>query len=134
MAEILEKEVTYETTDVTLITTAETVASVTPSVKIPVVTCRAVIRGFAQVLGGTGTTTINPRIRRGTLVTDPLVGDANAVSQPVLGTGSGLYFICVSEQLQNRESVQYALTIEAGGASGNGTVRSSMVEVEIING
>jgi hypothetical protein len=134
MANVLEKEVTHETADVTIVTTTETVAAVSPLVHIPFATVRAVVKGLAQLTGGTSTTGVTLRIRRGTLITDPLVGDAVNLNQPVIGAGVANYVIGIAEQLQNRESVQYCLTVQLAAAAANGNINQSLIEVEILNG
>lgn len=134
MAKILEKEVSYSGAALSLVTTTETVVVTTPRVKIPVVTCRAVIRAWFQFTSGAGTTGITVGIRRGPLVTDPVVGERNTLTISTAAASSEEHGICVSEELQNQEGVEYSLTVAQFAATGNGTILQAAVEVEILNG
>jgi len=134
MGKILEKEIGATDVDVTVVTTTETVIVTSPLVKIPVATCRVVIRAWYRIQSGTATTGLTQSIRRGALVTDPLVGEASACAISAAAGSTEEHGVCVTEQLQNQESVQYSLTCTQAGATGNGTARQATIEVEILNG
>lgn len=134
MPQIIEKDFTTDVTNITLVTTAETVIITSPPVKIPVATCRVLVKAWAQLTTGGSTTAVTPRIRRGTLVTDPLVGEANPISITSAAGGTDEYQIEVSEAFQNRENAQYVLTLQQTAAAANGSVLQAGIEVEVLNG
>jgi len=134
MADILEKEVSYSATDVTLVTTAETLIITSPRVKIPTATARVLVKAQAQLTNGTGTTAVTPRIRRGPLVTDPVVGDAIAEQIKTAAGSTEPYELAVSELVQDLDGVQYSFTLAQTAASANGTALQASIEVEVLNG
>jgi len=134
MAELLEKGVTSVSADTIITTTTETVAATSPQVKVPVATARIVIRGWLQVATGAATTTITLRIRRGTLITDPLVGESNPVNVSAAAGSTEEHVIQVSELVQDAADATYVLTCQQGAAGANGTILQAHVEVEVLSG
>ena len=134
MPEVLEKAVNSSAANVTVTTTTETVAISSGRVPIPVATCRAVIRAWCQLTLGTATTTVTPRIRRGTAITDPLIGEANAEQIKTAAGSTEPFDLRTGESLQDRESVEYSFTVQQAAATANGTVLQADIEVEILNG
>lgn len=106
--------------DTTLVTTAETVAAVIGNVSNQ--SADGVIRftGYAAVLGGTNTTLVTARVRRGNGITGTIVGEAD----PLTLVGAGQLGIPISCEDTPGEvgGVPYSLTIQLTGASANGTV------------
>ncbi len=134
MSDIAEKGVTHSTAAVTLTTTTETVVVTSPVVRVPLATCMVVVKARAQLTLGVGTTTVTPRIRRGTTITAPLVGGANA-EQIKSSVGSVEPFaLTVAESVQDQESVQYSFSLQQTGATGNGSCVQAAIEVEVLNG
>jgi|GEM_PF-5821116 len=122
MADVQEASVNFFISpNVTLVTTTETVILSAP--RIPVVrgTMTALILALAQLTTGTGTTAVTPRIRRGTAITDPLVGEANAVTVGAAAGSTEQFLGFASEELTNVASVEYSFTLTQTGATGNGT-------------
>jgi len=134
MPELLEKAVATTTTNLTLTTTAETVIVSSGRVPVPSHTCLVHIRAWAQLTTGAGTTAVTPRIRRGTTATGTLVGEGNAETVKVTAGGTEPFKMETTEQRSNEESVEYSLTLEQTGATGNGTALQAAIEVEILSG
>ncbi len=134
MAEVLEKEVVVSATNVTLVTTGETVIISSGPLKMPFQTARAIIKAWAQLTTGAATTTVTPRIRRGTAVGGTLVGEANAEDVKAAAGSTEPFFIMASEARAGEESVEYSLTLQQAAATGNGTVLQAGIEVEFLNG
>lgn len=108
---------------VTLVTTAETVALVTPPVSTTYSSDSIDIEGKVNVTAGTGTTACVIRCRRGNGVTGTVVGVAET---DTLAAGSSESFPiqCVDTPGDVAGQV-YSLTISQTGATGNGTVNSA---------
>ena len=134
MPELEEKAVNYITADVTLTTTSETVVVSSGPVKVPRQTCLVLIRAWGQLTTGAATTTVTPRIRRGTTTAGALVSEANAENVKAAAGSTEPMFIEATERRSNEESVEYSLTLQQASATGNGTVLEAMIEVEILGG
>jgi hypothetical protein len=134
MPDVVEKVVDVSGTNVTLVTTAETVIITSPPAKMPLQTARILIRAWAQLTTGTATTTVTPRIRRGTTTAGALVGEATAITVGAAAGSNEAFELTATEERANEESVTYSLTLEQAGATGNGTALQAGIEVEVLNG
>lgn len=134
MAEVLEKVANVSGTNVTLTTTSETVIISSGLLIMPFQTARALIKAWVQLTTGAATTTVTPKIRRGTTVTGTLVGEANAITIGAAAGSNEQFFIMASEARFGEESVQYSLTLEQASATGDGTALQAGIEVEFLNG
>lgn len=132
MADIRECMSAGTTTPTPVITTAETIAITAPLVDVPFNTMNALVLGYAQLTTGTNTTTITPRIRRGAAITSPLVGAANAENIKAAAGGTEEFFLMVSESLSNLAEVQYSLSLQAAGASANGSILQASILVLLL--
>jgi len=134
MPEQLEKTALTQTSNVTLTTTSETVIISSGRVPVPTQTCLVLIRAWAQLTNGTGTTAVTPRIRRGTTTSGTLVSEANAETIKTAAAGTEPYTMMATEQRSNEESVEYSFTLQQTGASADGTALQAAIEVEILSG
>ena len=134
MADIYEKEVVYQSADVNIPTTTETVVVSSGPVRAPVPTFRAHVQAWFQIATGAGTTGFTPRIRRGTATSGTLVGQAISMIIVAAAGSQEMQFIDVVEERAGEASVEYSLTVEQGGATGNGTVLQAAISVEILGG
>lgn len=109
------------TTDVTLTTTSETViVSSTPVTSVRDDT-EVVVLAWAQLTTGAATTTVTPRIRRGTTTAGTLIGEANAETIKVAAGGTEPFIALVTEQIAGSGTFQYSLTLAQASATGNGS-------------
>jgi len=132
MADIKEVAFNHITADVTIPTTTETVVLSSGLVSLPFHTCHIIILAWCQLVSGTGTTDVTPRIRRGTATTGALVGEANA---EVVKTAAGSrepFMIMVHEERAGEEAVEYCLTIQQTAATADGTVNQATIVVLVI--
>lgn len=110
------------TADVTLTTTTENVAVSSGPVTVPTPTARVCAIGWAQLTTGAATTTVTPRIRRGTAITGTAVGDAVAVTIGAAAGSTEQYSFMACEERANVATVDYSFTLQQASATGNGTV------------
>lgn len=129
MANVREAEAQYSGVNVTLVTVAETVIISTPPLVIPADAVQVLILAWAQLTTGANTTTVTPRIRRGTLITDPLVGEANAENIKAVAGSTEPFLIMVAETVQGLDKQQYSLTLEQAAATANGTALQASILV-----
>ncbi len=134
MPNIIQKVVNFFTADVVIATTVETVVQVSDFLDIPYDSARLVVKAWVQLTSGAAVTAFTLRIRRGSLVTDPLVGEANAEQLSVAAGSTESHAIEVSEQLQAQGTVRYVLTVQQTGGAANGAALQGIIEVECMNG
>lgn len=132
MPEVREKGTGFVTANVAVTTTAETVAVTSEAIKAPSGRFRAVVRAWCIMTSGTGTTSITPRIRRGTLATDPLVGEGNAKTLAAAAGSNEQLVVFAEEELAETGTVQYVLTVQQTAATADGTVLAAGIDVELL--
>ena len=111
---------TTSAADVTLTTTTEAVIVSSPVIQIPNDSGELIVFGWAQLTTGTSTTTVTPRIRRGTAITSTLVGEANAETVKVTAGGTEPFFAVVNETLGVSGTI-YSFTLQQASAAANGS-------------
>lgn len=129
MSDIQEVAHNFSTTDVVITTTTERVIITSPAIAVTRQTVFAMIFGWAQLLIGTDTTHVIPRIRRGTAITDTIIGDSVSEEIKTAAADREPFFIMVGEELSAAASVQYSFTLHATAASANGTVNQAAILV-----
>jgi len=132
MADIKEVAFNHSVADITIPTTTETVVISSGSVSLPFHTCHVIILAWCQLVSGTGTTDVTPRIRRGKSTAGALVGEANA---EVIKTAAGSrepFMIMVHEERAGEEAVEYCLTIQQAAATADGTVNQAAIIVLVL--
>lgn len=110
------------TADQTLVTTTELVVAtvVVPSVRGPGIKIQ--LHGKAQVTTGTNTTALTGRWRRGTAITDTLIGEANATQVATAAGGTEDVEHDVEDTPGEVANQSYVFTIQQTAASANGSV------------
>lgn len=108
------------TADVAVVTTTEKDVIYSGAVTAPRQTVNVCIIAWAQLTTGTMTTTVTPRIRRGTGITGTVVGEANA--ETILNTAGSTekYYLMACEDRSDVASVDYSFTLQQASANGNG--------------
>lgn len=109
------------TADVTLTTTTETVVVTSGPVTAPRQTVNVCILAWAQLTTGTATTTVTPRIQRGTAATGTVVGDSVAVTIGAAAGSTEQYWAMACEDRSGVASVDYNLSLEQASATADGT-------------
>ena len=132
MPELNEIGSATTTTNVTITTTTEAVAISSGEVRVPNQTARIVVIGWAQVTTGAATTTLTPRIRRGTAIKGTLVGEANAEEVKAAAGSTEPVMLIVQEDRANEASVEYSLTVQQASATGNGTILQAGIIVLVL--
>jgi hypothetical protein len=132
MAKVLEKEAAISSSNIAVVTTAETVAATSPVMNTPRDVGRAVIKAWVILTTGAATTAVTCRIRRGDTATGGQVGEANAETIKAAAGSSEPFYKVGVEDRSGVASIQYSLTVEQTGATGNGTVLQSGIEIEFL--
>lgn len=109
------------TTNVTLTTTTETSLVASGPATAPRQTVNVCVVAWAQLTTGAATTTVTPRIRRGTTTSGTLVGEANAVTIGAAAGSTEQYLAMVCENRVDVVTVDYNFTLTQAGATGDGT-------------
>lgn len=129
MADIQEVSHNFSTAQVTLTTTTEAIVISAPEIAVVRPAVFAMVIGWGQLLIGTDTTHVTPRIRRGTAITDTLIGEATAEEIKTAVADREPFFIMVGEELSNAASVEYSFSLQQTVASANGTVDQAAILV-----
>lgn len=132
MSELQEVGHNFTTTNVTLTTTTENVVVSSGRVILPRETHTLFVLGYAQLTTGAATTTVTPRIRRGTTITSTLIGEAHPEEVKAAAGSIEQFFHMVSEELGGRAEVEYSLTLSQVDATGNGTVVQAGILVLVL--
>ena len=111
----------FITANVTFTTTTENIFVSTPLLRINRNSAIVMIAAWGILTTGTATTTVTPRIRRGTAITDTLVSAADTVTVgAAAGSNEQFQMVCF-EQLTSEQVVRYSFTLQQVSATGNGT-------------
>lgn len=129
MGLIRQIQASSQTTAVALVTTAETLIITSPPVEYSSGQPQAIVICWGQLTTGVGTTTVTPRIRRGNLVTGPLIGLANAENVKVAAGGTEPFFIMLTELPPIGDLLQYSFTLQQAAATGNGSCIQASIAV-----
>ena len=132
MAQQYQEDAVQNSSPTTVTTTTETTGVTGNFLNPPFGTCKVVLTGFIALTVGTGTTTVTLRIRRNPSGENTIVVNytlvnvtaGNVVLLPVFGT----------DALPDGRSVQYAITVQQAGATGNGSIVFAFMNAEIISG
>jgi hypothetical protein len=112
----------YSATDTAVVTTTETVAITTPLMRINRNSAIVMIAAWAQLLLGTATTTVTPRIRRGDAITDTIVVGSDTIAiQSAVATNAQYQLIGFAQPLAE-QVLRYSLTLAQVSATANGTI------------
>lgn len=129
MSQIPQVKGTQVTIDATITTTTELVAATISGVNVGAGGTVA-ISGTAVVTLGTSTTGLTLRVRRGTTITDPVVGEAYVGSDPVATLAAVIRTIEVVDIPPGElAGGSYVLTVQQVAASANGTVNTAALSL-----
>jgi hypothetical protein len=132
MSSILQKQIGVAPSLISLTLNTETLVAYSGRVEANSPTVRAVIRGWAKIGAGTGSTGVIPRLRRGNGINGAPLGGFGILT---MAPGQALdTTLVMAESLQNIEYADYSLTIQQVSATGDGSVGGAAIEVELING
>ncbi len=129
MADIQEVSHNFSTTNITLTTTTERIIISAPEIAVTRQTVFAMIIAWAQLLIGTDTTHIVPRVRRGTAITDTLIGEATSEEIKTAVGDREPFFLMVGEELSAVASVEYSFSLQQTLGSANGTAEQAAILV-----
>lgn len=105
---------------VTLVTTTETIVLTSLPVSTTDPNQQLSVFGGVNLTGGTGTTGVIVRFRRGTTVTSPLIGGQDTT--PLVGTATTSRNNTATDVPGEVDGQQYVMTVQLVGATGNGSV------------
>jgi hypothetical protein len=134
MPEVLEMAAALATANVNVPTVSETAIVTSPFAKCSSPYLRAVVEAWAQLTLGTGTTAVTPRMHRGGDATGPVVGEVNAEQIKTAAGSTEPFYLMISEELANLDSVQYTFTLQQTAATGAGTALQAAIKVTLLSG
>lgn len=119
-------------TNVTVTTTTETEAVQLDGVTRTGPGRRIRLIGRCVMTTGAATTTVTPRIRRGTGITGDLIGEGTAVTIGAAAGGNEVFTVEAVDTLDEPAGVSYVVTVQQAAATGNGTILTASLEAQII--
>lgn len=119
------------TADTTLTTTTETVVATLSGVNTPGPGYIVKLQGEAKVTTGGSTTALTLRIRRGTTITDPLVGEATAVQIEAAAGSTEDHDIMATDAPGEVASQSYVLTVQQTAAAANGSCLNANLRASV---
>jgi hypothetical protein len=132
MSQVFAGDSVNSTAAITVTTTGETTAITGNFLNPPFGNAKAIVLGQLYLSTGTGTTTVNVRIRRNPNAENlALVGTPNI---NVTAGNSGLLSVQVADAIPDGRPVQYALTVQQAGATGNGSILEANITTLLISG
>lgn len=129
MADIREIQANYSGGDVTLVTTAEGIVISAPGIPLQADVQIVCILAWGQLTTGAAVTAVTPRIRRGTLITSTLIGEANAENLKAAAGQTEPFFIMVTDTVIMGDAPVYSFTLQQTGGAANGTVLQASILV-----
>ena len=133
MAELREVATGHVTADTAIVTTGETLVVTSDEILVPQHTVSVWVQTFVQLTTGAGTTSVTPRVRRGATTGGVTVDDAVAIAiAAVAGSNEQFVVYARDEDLAGRDTVQYSLTVQQVGATGNGTILQAGIIVMLL--
>lgn len=132
MADIQEVSAAVRRTNITLVTTTEAVVVTAPTISVPRQAVLAFVFGWALVTTGADTTSLQPRIRRGSSISGTIISDVNIQQiKGAVGTNESV-FLMASEELANQSEAQYVYTMGQIDATANGLSLEAAILVLLI--
>lgn len=110
----------FTTADTTLVTTTETVILTISSVDTQRAGQKVQLSGTAQITTGGSTTGLTFRWRRGTAITDTLIGDANTVQVSAAAGSTEEHSHKAEDTPGDVAGQSYVLTVQQVAAAANG--------------
>ena len=120
------------TADVAITTTVEKVVATLSGVSTPRTGIKIVLTGMAQVTTGGSTTALTVRVRRGTTITDTLVGEANPLQVAAAAGSTETLDIQVEDFPGEVAGQSYVLTVQQTAAAADGACVQASLKAEVL--
>ena len=127
--EVQGVEASVSGSNVTMTTTAETIAITSGVMAQERPIANYLIKAWAQVTTGTNITTMLSKIRRGTTTSGTQVNESNVITVGAAAGSNEVFTAWAFDSQSDVSQVQYSFTLTQAGADGNGTILQSGIEV-----
>lgn len=119
------------TVDGTVTTTTEAVAATVVVPSVPRANVRVQIKGWAQITTGGSTTALTIRVRRGSTITDTLIGEANAEQVKAAAGSTEELSIMLEDTPGEVANQSYVVTLQQTGAAANGSILQAFIQADV---
>jgi hypothetical protein len=133
-AVLFAEDVAVGATPIAVVTTAETLVAVGVPLPLQSSTGKAAIVGLVQLTVGTGTTAVTLRIYRGATAAGGLVATGIPQAGSFTVGSTALFTVAVVDPLNTSGGAQYCMTVQATGASANGSVVMATLNTKVLSG
>lgn len=127
--EVYGAEASVSAGNVTMTTTAETVAISSNPLTQERPQANYLIKAWAQVTTGTNIASMTARIRRGSTTGGTLVNEANTITVGAAAGSNEVFTAWAFDTQGDVGTAQYSLTLQQVTADGNATILQSGIEV-----
>lgn len=134
MAVVLSEDVQPAAAPIAVPTVLETLAVAGFSIPLPSGNAKAVIRGWADVTIGNGTTGVTLSIYSGTDITGRLVGTRSIDAGNLTPGSTGQFTVEVIDRLTNVGGAQYCMSVSQTAATGDGTIVAGLIDTTLLSG
>lgn len=132
MSQVFSADAVNNTASTTVTTTSETTGAVGNFVNPPFQTAKCFIEAMIALLVGASTTTVTIRIRRNPNAENLVVASVAGVN--VTAANTVVLSLQAADAIPDGRPVQYAVTVQQAGATGNGTINFANVALTLISG
>lgn len=95
---------------------------------------KAVIRGWCEILVGPGTSVVTITIYRGPDIGGPVVGTKTPDAGDFTPGKTSTFEAEFVDVLENVSGMQYCMSVQQTGATGDGTVQAALIDTTILSG
>lgn len=92
------------------------------------------MRGWLDLTVGTGTTAITIAVYQGSAIGGAVVGTKNPEAGDFTPGSTAHFEVEFIQLFTNVSGVQFCLSVQQTGASGNGTVLSALIDTKVLSG
>lgn len=132
MSQVFSADAVNNPAATTVTTTSETTAAIGNFLNPPFQNAKAYVEASITLLAGTGTTTITIRIRRNPNAENVVVASSAGIN--VTAGNTVIVGFQAADAIPDGRPVQYAVTVQQAGASGNGSVTFANISATLISG
>ena len=115
-------------------TTTETIAAQGLAVTCPNPNGKAVIRAWVELSVGAGTTAITLTVYAGNAIGGRVVGTRQPEAGDFTPGSAATFDLEFIDPFNNVSGVQYCVSVQQTGATGNGTVQNALISTMVLSG
>jgi len=133
-AVLYQEDIQVPATPITVLTTTETLAASSLQVTTPNPNGKAAVRAWCDFTVGAGTTAITLTLYLGNAIGGTVVGTRTPEAGDFTPGSTAHFEIEAVYMFSNVGDVQFVMSIQQTGATGNGTVQAALIDTKVLSG